>query len=105
MARKLFSPEIGSMIDCWFDDDDDDASDDCSVMSEVSNFELDEEELGNFLDKSDEEVSDLESCSSTDKNELPHLHRRAIVALSLQKKMVMCGMQIAHHPHGHVLAT
>ena len=36
MARKLFTAEIGSMIDCWFDDDD--ASDDCSVVSEVSDF-------------------------------------------------------------------
>ena len=24
MARNLFTAEIGSMIDCWFDDDDDD---------------------------------------------------------------------------------
>ena len=56
------------MVDCWFDDDDD-ASDDRFVVSEVSDFELDEEELGNFLNESDEEVSDLESCSSTDKDE------------------------------------
>ena len=48
MARKLFTAEIGSTIDCWFDDDYD-ASDDCSVVSEVSDFELDEEELGNFF--------------------------------------------------------
>ena len=48
MARKLFTAEIGSMIDCWFDDDDD-ASDDCSIVSEVSDFELDKEELGNFF--------------------------------------------------------
>ena len=47
MARKLFSAKIVSMIDCWFDDDD--ASDDCSVVSEVSDFEFDEEELGNSL--------------------------------------------------------
>ena len=65
MARKLFTAEIGLMIDCWFDDDDD-ASDDCSV---VSDFQLDEEELGNFLHESNEEVSNLESCSSTDKDE------------------------------------
>ena len=26
MAKKLFTAEIGSLIDCWFDDDD--ASDD-----------------------------------------------------------------------------
>ena len=56
------------MVDCWFDDDDD-ASDDRFVVSEMSDFELDEEELGNFLNESDEEVSDLESCSSTDKDE------------------------------------
>ena len=68
MARKLFTAEIGSMIDCWFDDDDD-ASEDCSVVSVVSDFELDEEKLGNSLNESDEEVSDLESCSSTDKDE------------------------------------
>ena len=67
MARKLFTAEIGSIIDCWFDDGD--ASDDCSVVSEVSDFEFDEEELGNFLNESDEKVSDLKSCSSTDKNE------------------------------------
>ena len=66
MARKLFTAEIGSMIDCWFDNDD--AIDDCSVVSEVSDFEFDEEELGNSSNESDEEVSDLESCSSTDKN-------------------------------------
>ena len=68
VARKLFTSEIGSMIDCWFDDED--ASDDCSIVSEVSNFELVEEELGNFLHESDEVVSDLESCSSTDEDEL-----------------------------------
>ena len=56
MARKLFTAEIGSMIDCWFDDDD--ASDDCYVVSKPSDFELDEEELGNSLHESDEEVSD-----------------------------------------------
>ena len=37
MARKLFTAEIGSMIDCWFDDDDD-ASDDCSVVNKVSDL-------------------------------------------------------------------
>ena len=66
MARKLFTDKIGSMIDCWFDDDD--ASDNCSVVSEISDFECDEEELGNSLNESNEEVSDLESCSSTDKD-------------------------------------
>ena len=68
MARKLFTAEIGSIIDCWFDDDD--ASDDFSLVSEVSDFESDEEELGNSLNESDKEVSDLESCSSIDKDEL-----------------------------------
>ena len=67
MVRKLYTAEIESMIDCWFDDDD--ASDDCFVVSEVSDFEFDEEELGNSLNESDEEVFDLESCSSTDKDE------------------------------------
>ena len=67
MARKLFTAEIGSIIDCWFDDDD--ASDDCSVGIEVNDFEFDEKELGNSSNESDEEVSDLESCSSTDKDE------------------------------------
>ena len=67
MATKLFTAEIGSMIDCWFDNDD--AIDNCSVVSEVSDFELDEEELGNSLNESDEEVSDLESCSSIDEDE------------------------------------
>ena len=67
MARKVFTAEVGSMIDCWFDNDD--ASDDCSVVSEVSDFQFDEEELGNSLNESNEEVSDLESCSSTDKDE------------------------------------
>ena len=41
----------------------------CSIGSEVSDFELDEEELGNFLNESNEEVFDLESCSSTDEDE------------------------------------
>ena len=40
MAGKLFTAEIGSMIDCWFDDGD--ASNDCSVVSKVSDFEFDE---------------------------------------------------------------
>ena len=62
MARKLFTAEIGSMIDCWFDND-------CSVVSKVSDFKLDEEELCNSLNESDEEVSDLESCSSMDEDE------------------------------------
>ena len=51
MARKLFTTEIESLIDCWFDNDD--ASNDCFVVSEVSNFELDEKELGNSLNESD----------------------------------------------------
>ena len=55
------------MIDCWFDDYD--GSDDCPVVSKVNDFELDEKELGNSLNKSDKEVSDLESCSSTDEDE------------------------------------
>ena len=104
MARKLFTAEIKLMIDCWFDDDGD-TNGDCSVVSEESDFELDEEERGSFLNESDEEVSDLESCNSTDKGKPPPLHCRAIVALSLQAKMVMCDLQIAHRLHGHVLAT
>ena len=67
MDRKLFTAKIGSIIDCWFYDND--ASDDCSVMSEPSNFEIDEEEPGNSLHESDEEVFDLESCSSTNEDE------------------------------------
>ena len=47
MARKLFTAEIGSIIDCWFDNYD--ASDDCSIVSEVSDFEFHNEELGNSL--------------------------------------------------------
>ena len=55
------------MDQCWFDDYD--ASDDCSVVNKVGDFELDEEELVNSLNENDEKVSDLESCSSTDEDE------------------------------------
>ena len=90
------------MIDCWFDDDD--ASDDCSVVSEPSDFELDEEELGNALHKSDKKVSDLESCSSTDENKPSPSTPQSNSSSFFTGKNAMCGLQIADHPHGHVLA-
>ena len=103
MTRKLFTAEIGSMIDCWFDDDDD-ASDDCSVLSKPSVFEIDEEELGNFLHESDEEESDLKSCSSTDEDEPSPFISQSNSSSFFTGKNAMCGLQIAHHPQGHVLA-
>ena len=99
---KLFTAEIGSIIDCWFDNDD--ASDDCSVVSELSDFELDKEELGNSLHESDEEVSDLESCSSTDEDEPFPSTLQSNSGSFFTVKNAMCGLQIAHHPHGHMLA-
>ena len=91
------------MIDCWFDDED--ASDDCSVVSEVSNFELDEDELGSSLHESDEEVSDLENCSSTYEDEPSPSKPQSNSSSFFTEKMIMCDLQIAHHPHRHVLAT
>ena len=106
MARKLFivkfTGEIGSIIDCWFDHDD--ANDDCFVVSESSDFELDQEELGNSLHESDEEVSDLESCSSTDEDEPFSSTPQSNGNSFFTGKNAMCGLQIAHHPNGHVLA-
>ena len=71
-------------------------------MTEVSDFEFDKEELGNSLNESDEEVSDLESCSSTDKDEPSP---SAPQSNSISSQAIMFDLQISRHPHGYVLAT
>ena len=68
MARKLFTAEIGSMIDCWFDND-------CSVVSEVSDFIVSEMKvMRKYLI--------WKAAAVWMKMSHPHLHCRAIVALS-----------------------
>ena len=59
-----------------------------SVVSKVSDFELDEEELGNFLNENDQEYLIWKAAAVQIKMSHPHLQRRAIVALSLQAKML-----------------
>ena len=51
------------MVYSWLEDNKE-ANDECSVLSEMSDFEHDEEEVNNGTDDSQEEVSDSESTNS-----------------------------------------
>ena len=60
MVERLNIADIAVMIDCWFEEDEK-VNDDCSVVSEVRDFEPDEEEVDNATDDCEKKVSDSES--------------------------------------------
>ncbi|CAK8695152.1 unnamed protein product [Clavelina lepadiformis] len=67
MERRLNIADIRLKIHSWSEDYEE-VDDDCSVVSEVSDLEPNEEEVDNATDDSEEKVSDSESSGNEDEN-------------------------------------